>query len=50
MLLLIGFFILTAALSLSVFLLNENDKINEDYKDSQQWRTLESRNLETKNN
>ena len=50
MLLFIGLFTLTAALSLSVFLLGENDKINQDYKDSQLWRTLESRILETKNN
>lgn len=35
MLLFIGFLTLTAALSLSVFMLNENDKINQNYRDSQ---------------
>ena len=35
MLLFIGFLALTAALSLSVFVLGVNDEINQDYKDSQ---------------
>lgn len=36
MLLFIGFLTLTVALSLSMFLLDENDKINQEYKNSQQ--------------